>query len=172
MDFGSPSSAVKENPTCTKGQYIPMPAMSMLRGEKTRLESSAMDVKRNAAAEPLVSIVDDDISVRGSTLRLLASSGLRVEAFESAEAFLKSGRLDETRCLVLDLSMPGIGGLGLQRHLAETGWRTPIVFLTARASEEEERRAMLAGATRFLRKPVDKETLLQAIHAALGSGPG
>jgi len=131
-----------------------------------------MDVKHKTAAEPLISIVDDDSSVRRSTRRLLSSSGLRVEAFASAEDFMRSGRVNETCCLVLDLSMPGMGGLGLQRHLAETGWRIPIVFLTARASEEEERRAMVAGAASFLRKPVDKETLLQAIHAALGPVPG
>jgi FixJ family two-component response regulator len=65
-----------------------------------------------------------------------------------------------------------MGGLGLQRRLAETGRRIPIIFLTARASEEEERQALRAGATGFLRKPVDKVTLLQAIHAALGSGRG
>ena len=131
-----------------------------------------MDEKPKAAAEQLVSIVDDDVSVRRSTRRLLSSSGLRVEAFASAEDFLQSGSLEKTRCLLLDLSMPGMDGLGLQLRLAETGWRIPIVFLTARATEEEERQAMLAGAARFLRKPVDKATLLQAIHAALGSGGG
>jgi FixJ family two-component response regulator len=71
---------------------------------------------------------------------------------------------------MLDLSMPGMGGLGLQRCQGETGWRIPIVFLTAQASEEEEQRAMEAGAASFLRKPVDKATLLQAIHAAFESG--
>ena len=131
-----------------------------------------MDVKHKAAAEQLVSIVDDDDSVRRSTRRLLSSSGLRAEAFASAEDFLQSGHVEETCCLLLDLSMPGMGGLGLQLRLAEIGWRIPIVFLTARASEEEERRALRAGAASFLRKPVDKATLLQAIHAALGSGRG
>jgi len=129
-----------------------------------------MNVKHTAAAGQLVSVVDDDDSMRRSTRRLLASLGLRVEAFASAEEFLQSGQLEETCCLLLDLTMPGMGGLGLQRHLAEAGWRIPIVFLTARASEEEERRAMQAGAANFLRKPVDQATLLQAIHGALGSG--
>ena len=129
-----------------------------------------MKVKLKAAAEQLVSVVDDDDSIRRSTRRLLSSSGLRVEAFASAEEFLQSGKLEETCCLLLDLTMPGMGGLGLQLHLAEAGWRIPIVFLTARASEEEERRAMRAGAANFLRKPVDQATLLQAIRGALGSG--
>jgi FixJ family two-component response regulator len=129
-----------------------------------------MDVKHKTAAEKLVSIVDDDDSVRRSTRRLLSASGLLVEAFASAEEFLQSGQVEETCCLLLDLSMPGMGGLGLQLRLAETGPRIPIVFLTARASDEEERRAMRAGAVSFLRKPVSKATLLQAIQAALESG--
>jgi FixJ family two-component response regulator len=123
------------------------------------------DPKRTGG--PLVSIVDDDVSVRRSTQRLLSSSGLRAEAFASAEEFLQSGLVDETVCLLLDMSMPGMDGLELQRRLTETGRRIPIVFLSARASEEEERRARRAGAANFLRKPVSKEILLHAIGAAL-----
>lgn len=126
-----------------------------------------MDAKNKTPTEPLVSIVDDDISVRRATRRLLRSSGLRAEAFASAEDFLQSGRVAETGCLVLDVSMPGTDGLELQRQLSETGRLLPIVFLSARASEEEERRALRAGAAGFLRKPVSKETLLHAIRTAL-----
>lgn len=118
---------------------------------------------------PLVSIVDDDMAVRRSTLRLLVSSGLRAEAFGSAEDFLQSGRLAETDCLVLDVSMPGMGGLGLQSRLAEAGHPLPIVFLSARASEEEERLALRAGAADFLHKPVSKEVLLDAICSVLAA---
>jgi FixJ family two-component response regulator len=118
---------------------------------------------------PLISVVDDDVSVRRSTQRLLRCSGLRAEAFASAEDFLQSGRLPETACLLLDVRMPGMDGLELQRRLGETEWLIPIVFLSARASEEEERRALRAGAARFLRKPVSKESLLHAIRAALES---
>ena len=117
--------------------------------------------------KPLVSIVDDDISVRRSTWRLLRSSGLRAEAFATAEEFLQSGLVDETACLLLDMSMPGMNGLALQRRLAETGRQIPIIFLSARASEDEERRALQAGAAKFLHKPASKEVLLQAIRAAL-----
>src|SRR5450432_104529 len=106
--------------------------------------------------EPLVSVVDDDISVRRSTQRLLGSSGLRAEAFASAEEFLQSDFVDETACLLLDVSMPGMNGLALQRHLAETSRRIPIIFLSARASEEEQRRALQAGAAKFLHKPASK----------------
>src|SRR6266487_4837191 len=127
-----------------------------------------MDAKNKTVGEPLVSIVDDDVSVRRSTRRLLFSSGLRAEAFASAEDFLQSGRVAETACLLLDVRMPGIDGLELQRRLGETDRLIPIIFLSARASEDEERRALRAGAANFLRKPVSKEALLRAIRAVLG----
>ncbi len=126
-----------------------------------------MDAKNKTLSEPLVSIVDDDVSVRRSTRRLLRCCGLRAEAFASAEDFLNSGRVAETACLLLDVRMPGMDGLELQRRLAETGRLIPTVFLSARASEEEERRALRAGAVNFLRKPVSKEALLHAIRAVL-----
>lgn len=129
-----------------------------------------MNAENKKSGDPLVSIVDDDPSVRSSTRRLLRSSGMRADAFASAEDFLQSGRVAETGCLLLDLSMPGMGGLELQRHLAETRRLIPIVFLSARASEEEERRALQAGAASFLRKPISKEDLLNAIRAVL-EGP-
>ena len=128
-----------------------------------------MDAKNKTVGEPLVSIVDDDVSVRRSTRRLLCSSGLRAEAFASAEDFLQSASVGVTACLLLDVRMPGMDGIELQRRLAETGWLIPIVFLSARASEEEERRALRAGAASFLRKPVSKEALLHAIRAVLES---
>jgi FixJ family two-component response regulator len=126
-----------------------------------------MDAKNNTPSEPLVSIVDNDVSVRRSTRRLLRCCGLRAEAFSSAEDFLQSGRVAETACLLLDVRMPGMDGLELQRRLGETDRLIPIIFLSARASEEEERRALRAGAANFLRKPVSKEALLRAIRAVL-----
>jgi FixJ family two-component response regulator len=130
-----------------------------------------MSAQNKTSEAPLVSIVDDDISVRRSTLRLLRSSGLRAEAFASAEDFLQSGRVEETACLLLDVSMPGMNGLELQRRLAEIGRLNPIVFVSARASEEEEGQARQAGASGFLRKPVSKDALLHAIRSALMSPP-
>ena len=126
-----------------------------------------MDAKNKTPTGPLVSIVDDDVSVRRSTRRLLRCCGLRVEAFSSAEEFLQSGRVAETACLLLDVRMPGMDGLELQRRLGETHRPIPIIFLSARASEEEERRALRAGAACFLRKPVSKEALLNAIRTVL-----
>ncbi len=126
-----------------------------------------MDAKNKSLHPPLVSIVDDDVSVRRSTRRLLHSAGLRAEAFASAEEFLMSGRAEETTCLILDLRMPGMNGLQLQRRLAEDSNPVPIVFVTAHSSPEEERQALLAGAIQFLQKPISKEVLLLAIRNAL-----
>ena len=126
-----------------------------------------MDAKSKSLHPSLVSIVDDDVSVRRSTRRLLHSAGLRAEAFASAEEFLMSGRAEETTCLILDLRMPGMNGLQLQRRLAEDSNPVPIVFVTAHSSAEEERQALLAGATQFLQKPISKEVLLLAIRNAL-----
>jgi FixJ family two-component response regulator len=133
--------------------------------------TSEASVLRSSTAEggPLVAIVDDDASVRVSTLRLLRWSGLRAEAFSCAEEFLRSEFLFQAACVLVDVRMPGMGGLELQRRLVETGRPIPIVFFSARASEEEEKRAVQAGAVEFLRKPVRKETLLHAIRSVFES---
>jgi FixJ family two-component response regulator len=112
----------------------------------------------------LVAIVDDDASVRRSTGRLVRSLGYRAETFGTAAEFLDSGLADATGCLILDVRMPGMDGLALQRRLAEDGRTVPIVFITARASEDEERQALQGGAIAFLRKPVDKGSLVHAIE--------
>ena len=116
---------------------------------------------------PLVSIVDDDPSVRNSARRLLRSAGLQAEAFASGDEFLQSEFMEKTDCLLLDVYMPGMDGLELQRRLREMDRRIPIVFLSAKASEEEERRAMQAGAAAFLHKPARTESLLEAIREAI-----
>src|SRR5271168_3756865 len=99
-----------------------------------------MNGKEKSREAPLVSIVDDDAAVRVSTLRLLRWSGLKAEAFTCAEEFLRSESPGHTACLLLDLRMPGMGGLELQRQLSENGPRIPVVFLSGGASEEEEKR--------------------------------
>lgn len=111
----------------------------------------------------VVAIVDDDASVRRSTGRLVRSFGYRVETFGAADDFLASGLSASTGCLILDVRMPDMDGLALQRRLADAGWTIPVVFITGRASDDEERRALAAGAVAFLRKPVDKESLLRAV---------
>src|SRR5262249_11659802 len=117
--------------------------------------------------ERLVVIVDDDPSIRRSTCRLIASLGHRVEAFGSAEEFLDSGRAADTACLILDVRMPGLDGRALPQRLGTQGLRVPIVFITAQASEDEESRALNAGAAAFLRKPVDKSSLVRVLDAVL-----
>lgn len=116
---------------------------------------------------PLVAVVDDDASVRRSTCRLVRSFGFAAEAFASAEEYLASDRAAATGCLILDVRMPGIDGLELQRRLAGHEPRIPIVFLTGRASDEEESRARRNGALAFLRKPVGKPVLLRLLRLAL-----
>lgn len=126
-------------------------------------EQAKVRVKKETVDERLVFIVDDDASVRRSTGRLIRSLGFQAETFASAEDFLSSGRAAQTACLLLDVRMPGMDGLELQRRLADRTPAIPIVFLTARASDDEERRAREAGAVDFLRKPVGKEALLRVL---------
>jgi len=117
----------------------------------------------------LISIVDDEACVRESLSSLLRSMGHKAAEYASAEDFFALGRRDETACLILDVRMPGMSGLELQRRLAASGCRMPIVFLSAGASEEDKRRALRGGATDFLSKPVSEDSLLRAICAALGA---
>jgi len=116
---------------------------------------------------PLIAVVDDDNSLRQSTQLLLRSAGYRAEVFASAREFLDSPRIDETACLMLDVRMPGMDGLELQRFLNEAQRQIPIIFITAHATDNEEQRAREAGAVDFLRKPVNEEKLLSAIQTAL-----
>jgi FixJ family two-component response regulator len=115
----------------------------------------------------LISIVDDDESVRRTTTLLIQSFGFQAAAFESAEDLLKSGQLQETSCLIVDVQMPGVNGLQLQRRLAESGYKIPIIFITAYDSKESRLQAMQAGAVAFLSKPFNDELLLQTIRATL-----
>ena len=117
-----------------------------------------------AGDPPLVTIVDDDESVRKSTCRLIRSFGYRAEAFGSGPEFLSSPAAKQTACLVLDVRMPGVDGLEVQRRVTAEGLDIPIVFISGRASDDEERRARSAGAVDFLRKPVDTATLRRLLH--------
>ncbi len=117
--------------------------------------------------ENLISIVDDDESVRRTTTLLIESFGFRAAAFESAETFLRSGRLHDTSCLIVDVQMPGMNGLQLQSQLAAAGCGIPIIFITAYESTDSRQKAMQAGAAAFLGKPFSDEQLLQIIRSAL-----
>ena len=115
----------------------------------------------------VVFVVDDDASMRESLKNLTRSVGLRVEAFASAQEFLRAKRSDEPGCLVLDVRMPGLSGLDLQKRMAETGTDLPIIFLTGHGDIPMSVRAMKAGAVEFLTKPVREQDLLDAIQQAL-----
>jgi FixJ family two-component response regulator len=112
-------------------------------------------------------IVDDDDSIRRAARRLIQSFGLAVETFASADDFLASGRIEATACLVLDVHMPGLSGLELQRHLSALDYHIPIIFITAFADEPVRVQALSAGACRYLVKPFEEDELLEGIREAL-----
>ncbi len=120
------------------------------------------------ANSPLVSVVDDDESVRESLPDLLRELGFATAAFASAEAFLASDRVGRTRCLVLDVSMPGMSGPELQQELARRGRAIPIVFITAQQDQSIRPRVLAAGAVACLFKPFSDTALHDAVRAALG----
>jgi FixJ family two-component response regulator len=120
-------------------------------------------------APPTVFVVDDDASVRRSTERLVRSLGFGVRTFASAREFLDAARGEGPACLVLDVHLPGLGGLDLQRELARSGVRIPIIFITGRGSIPMTVQAMKEGAVEFLTKPVRPRDLLAAIRAAIES---
>lgn len=128
-----------------------------------------MDSKgeRSTSGRSLVSVVDDDESVRESLPDLLREFGFTAQAFSSAEAFLSSDCVDRTRCLILDVMMPGMTGLDLQRELARRGQEIPVIFMTARKNEALRERAFKQGAVKFLNKPFSDTALLDALNAAL-----
>ena len=118
-------------------------------------------------ADKLIAVVDDDASVRSATVDLLASVGFACEAFEAAEDYLQSDAAKRTACLILDVRMPGLNGLELQRRLADQGRAVPIIFITSYPNERVRRRAIRAGAICYLSKPYSEEHLLGCIRSAL-----
>jgi FixJ family two-component response regulator len=117
---------------------------------------------------PLVSVVDDDESLRESLPDLVREFGYSAQAFSSAEAFLASDSVDQTRCLILDVSMPpGMSGPDLQRELSRRGREIPIIFITAQGDETMRPRLLEQGAIECLSKPFSDAALLAAIKSAL-----
>ena len=118
------------------------------------------------AADAFIVIVDDDESVRRALKLLLKSSNFRVEVLASARDFLDFAHLRETSCLILDVRMPGMDGLELQRQMAASH-HIPIIFITGHGDEGTRGRGLRAGAVGFLPKPFSEEALLSAVHSAL-----
>jgi FixJ family two-component response regulator len=128
-------------------------------------------MQSGCADSALISIVDDNASMREAIAGLLQACGFAAQTFHSAKALLNSDRLRDTRCLVVDVQMPKMCGFQLQRRLAALGWQIPIVFTTAFPDEAARARAAQAGAVCVLGKPFDDEDLLCCIRLALrGAG--
>jgi FixJ family two-component response regulator len=119
---------------------------------------------------PLISVVDDDLSVVEAIVSLLESVGYAAAGFVSAQDFLNSAQLRRTACLILDVRMPGIGGPELQRRLVAENIRTPIIFITAQGDQEVSLEVLTSGATALLRKPFSQESFLGALRLALAQG--
>jgi FixJ family two-component response regulator len=118
-------------------------------------------------SDAVVAIVDDDLSAREGLSSLIRSAGFRVETFASAPEFLACPAAATAGCLVLDLQLPGLSGLDLQKRMAEAGMEIPIVFLTGHGNIPASVQAMKAGAVEFLTKPFDEQELLRAIQEAV-----
>jgi FixJ family two-component response regulator len=120
--------------------------------------------------QALVAVVDDDVSIRESLQSLIRSAGFNVQVFDSAEQFLSSPHLRQTTCLVADVRMPGMNGPELHQCLLAKGYKVPVIFITAHASDEETReRALSDGAVAYLIKPFEEAELLDAVHKGLRS---
>jgi FixJ family two-component response regulator len=124
-------------------------------------------MKKQAAGESTVFVVDDDASVRDSLRSLFESVGLQVATFESADSFLESARPDVASCLVLDVRLPGLSGLEFQSQLAQDGVDLPIIFMTGHGDIPMTVQAMKAGAVEFLTKPCRDQMLLDAVRNAI-----
>jgi FixJ family two-component response regulator len=120
----------------------------------------------------VISIIDDDESMRLATESLIKTLGFTAYSFPSAEAFLQSPQIDDSDCIISDVQMPVMGGLELQRALKARGSTTPLIFITAFPRESVERRAMAEGAVCFLQKPFEVQALIRCIERALDRKPG
>lgn len=117
----------------------------------------------------MVSIVDDDLSVLQSLTSLLRSAGLGVRAYSSAEALLEANDLAMAQCLILDLQMPGMNGFELLRHFETSGFRVPVIVVSAHGGGLARAQVLCQGAVSFLSKPFQADELLRAVEAALSS---
>jgi FixJ family two-component response regulator len=122
---------------------------------------------------PIISVVDDDDSMRAFLCSLVRSLGFRANAFASAEEFLQSSTLGDASCVISDVRMPDMNGIELQSALNTRGYRVPIIFVTAFPDEATEARAMRAGAVCFLSKPFEGDDMIKCLEKALrGNRPG
>jgi FixJ family two-component response regulator len=123
--------------------------------------------RQRVTEHQLLCVVDDDEMLRESLPDLLRECGFAARAFSSGPEFLSSDYVDETKCLILDVAMPGMSGLDLQKELKHRGRAIPIIFITAQKDEEVQKQALRQGAVKFLNKPFSDGDLLDAVNAAL-----
>jgi FixJ family two-component response regulator len=147
--------------------YIPISDRFFVRLRIALFLAQSQKVTKN-----LISVVDDDESIRRTTTFLIESFGFRTAAFESAEGFLNFVEMQDTSCLLVDVQMLGMNGLELQRKLAVAGFEIPIIFITAYENKDTRQQAMQAGAVAFLNKPFNDEQLLQTVLSALSHDGG
>ena len=121
-------------------------------------------------APSVISVIDDDASIRVATNNLLRSRGYIVNTFASAEEFLRSTQLDDSSCVIADVQMPAMSGLDLLTHVRSLGYKTPFIFITAFPDESVRARAMEAGAICFLAKPFAVPNLIRCLEIALEAG--
>jgi FixJ family two-component response regulator len=130
-------------------------------------DDSIMHRRMNLTERPLLSVVDDDESVRESLPDLLRKFGFAARAFSSAEEFLSSDSVGETKCLILDVAMPGMTGLDLQQELKRRGQQVPVIFITAQKDSNLREQALVQGAAQFLYKPFSATALLEALKETM-----
>jgi FixJ family two-component response regulator len=121
---------------------------------------------------PIISIIDDDDSVRVATKSLVRSLGFGAHTFASAAEFLQSPYLDDTACVITDVAMPGMSGIDMQDALIERGYRMPVIFITAFPEQRARERALNAGAIGFLSKPFDGRAMIECLRTALERNAG
>lgn len=136
----------------------------------TTLQSDLTRSEIDLPEIPLISIVDDDESVREALKSLIESVGFRTEVFSSGEDFLNSDHFGDTDCLIVDVRMPGMSGLELQERLNAVHSLIPLIFISAHGDEEARARALQAGAIDFLQKPFSADSLFRAIDVSLKMG--
>jgi len=125
---------------------------------------------KTVTVRPLLSVIDDDEMLRESLPDLLREVGFEARAFSSGQEFLSSKYVDETRCLILDVAMPGMSGLDLQKELKLRGQVIPIIFITGQKDEDIRKRGLEQGAVTFLYKPFSDNALIDAISEVLYGG--
>lgn len=135
---------------------------------KTRPQPAAREEEGPVRDVPVITIVDDDPSVREALERFLRTFTFQVRSFASGEEFLESSELRRVSCVLLDLAMPGMNGIEVKEGLGARGLRIPTVFVTAHADDEMEQHLMAAGAVAILPKPVDQQMLLRLVQRMVG----